>query len=119
MGKVYFDDPVHHISGKISRKYRTCYNYKRVNGLKFTSVHGDRVVPASAEELARREKFKIVRLAARERSMQPTTLSADQLAYKRARNAGDEHVTFKGWLFYKGWQYYDAGTNTVVWPASL
>lgn len=42
MGKVFFEDPVHHISGKISKKYRTCYNHKRINGLNFTSVHGER-----------------------------------------------------------------------------
>ena len=46
MGKVVFEDPVHHISGKISKKYRTCYNHKRINGLNFTSVHGERSTPA-------------------------------------------------------------------------
>lgn len=116
MGKVFYDDPIHHISGKISKKYRTCYNYKRVNGLKFTCVHGDRTRPVSVEELARREKFRIVRLAARERAMTPNTLNADQLAWRTARNAGDPHTTFNGWLFSKGWRFYDAGTKTVVWP---
>ena len=69
MGKVFYDDPIHHISGKISRKYRTCYNHKRVNGLNFTSVHGERSTPASTNELAQRAKFKVVRLAAINRSM--------------------------------------------------
>ena len=60
MGKVFFEDPIHHISGKISKKYRTCYNHKRVNGLNFTSVHGERTTPVSAEEKARQERFKMV-----------------------------------------------------------
>lgn len=55
MGKVFFEDPVHHISGKISKKYRTCNNHKRINGLNFTSVHGERTTPVSAEEMKRRE----------------------------------------------------------------
>ena len=25
MADVVFEDPIHHISGKLSRKYRTCY----------------------------------------------------------------------------------------------
>ena len=64
MGKVVFEDPVHHISGKISKKYRTCYNHKRINGLNFTSVHGERSTPASVAELDQRAKFKTVRQAA-------------------------------------------------------
>ena len=26
MGKVVFEDPIHHISGKIAKKFRTIYN---------------------------------------------------------------------------------------------
>ena len=51
MGKVVYEDPIHHISGKISRKYRTCYNYRKWSDRKYTSVHGDRTTPASTEEL--------------------------------------------------------------------
>ena len=45
MGKVVYEDPIHHISGKISRKYRTCYNYRKWSDRKYTSVHGDRTTP--------------------------------------------------------------------------
>ncbi len=116
MAKVEFEDPVHHISGKISKKYRTCYNYRKWSDRKYTSVHGDRTTPASTKELAQRQKFRVVRLAARERAMTPNTLNADQLAWRTSRNAGDPHTTFNGWLFSKGWRFYDAGTKTVVWP---
>ena len=27
MAQVVYEDPIHHLSGKISKKYRTCYNY--------------------------------------------------------------------------------------------
>ena len=57
MGKVGFLDPVDFISGKISRKYRTCYNYRRWSDRRYTSVHGDRLTPESVNELAVRERF--------------------------------------------------------------
>ena len=122
MGKVFYDDPIHHISGKISRKYRTCYNHKRVNGLNFTSVHGERSTPASTNELAQRAKFKVVRLAAINRSMDLSHLTYDQMdfiAERKAQGSAFKYTTYKGWLFGKGWQYYDASTNTVNWPERL
>ena len=51
MGKVVYEDPIHHISGKISRKYRTCYNYRKWSDRKYTSVHGDRTTPAAFDGL--------------------------------------------------------------------
>ena len=122
MGKVVFDDPVHHISGKISKKYRTCYNYKRVNGLKFTSVHGERSTPPSVEEIERRLKFKVVRLAALARSMDLSKLTRDQMKFieeKKQQGSSFKYSTYKGWLFGKGWQYYNESTNTVTWPENL
>lgn len=122
MGKVVFEDPVHHISGKISKKYRTCYNHKRINGLNFTSVHGERSTPASTEELKQREKFKTVRLAAIERSMDLMHLTYDQMdfiAERRAQGSAFKYTTYKGWLFGKGWKYFDESTQTVIWPERL
>ncbi len=88
MGKVTFEDPVHHISGKISKKYRTCYNHKRINGLNFTSVHGERTTPVSAEEKARQERFKVVRLAARSRAMDLSRLTwTKRTACRKARRS--------------------------------
>lgn len=122
MGKVVFEDPVHHISGKISKKYRTCYNHKRANGLNFTSVHGERTTPVSAEEKARQERFKVVRQAAIERSMDLSHLTYDQMdfiAERRAQGSAFKYTTYKGWLFGKAWKYFDATTNTVNWPERL
>ena len=122
MGKVVFEDPVHHISGKISRKYRTCYNYRKWSDRKYTSVHGDRTTPASTEELKVRAKFKVVRQAALQRSMDLSHLTYDQMdfiAERKAQGSAFKYTTYKGWLFGKGWQYFDESTNKVVWPERL
>ncbi len=34
MGKVFFEDPIHHISGKIAKKFRTIYYYMKATGAK-------------------------------------------------------------------------------------
>lgn len=122
MGKVFFEDPIHHISGKLSKKYRTCYNHKRINGLNFTSVHGERTTPASVAELAQRAKFKTVRQAAIERSMDLMHLTYDQMdfiAERKAQGSAFKYTTYKGWLFGKGWKNFDESTKTVVWPERL
>ena len=122
MGKVVYEDPIHHISGRISKKYRTCYNHKRINGLNFTSVHGERTTPASVAELERRAKFKTVRQAAIERSMDLMHLTYDQMdfiAERKAQGSAFKYTTYKGWLFGKGWKNFDESTKTVVWPERL
>ena len=122
MGKVVYEDPIHHISGKISRKYRTCYNYRKWSDRKYTSVHGDRTTPTSTEELKVRAKFKVVRQAALQRSMDLSHLTYDQMdfiAERKAQGSAFKYTTYKGWLFGKGWQYFDESTNKVVWPERL
>ena len=122
MGKVFYDDPIHHISGKISRKYRTCYNHKRVNGLNFTSVHDERSTPASTNELAQRAKFKVVRLAAINRSMDLSHLTHDQMDFipeRKAQGSAFKYTPYKGWLFGKAWKCYDASTGQVNMPERL
>lgn len=121
MGKVVFEDPVHHISGKISKKYRTCYNYRKWSDRKYTSVHGDRTTPASTEELAQRQKFRVVRLAALNRSMDLSHLTYDQMDFieEKKTKPNFKYTTYKGWLFGKAWKCYDESTNTVNMPERL
>ena len=101
MGKVGFLDPVDFISGKISRKYRTCYNYRRWSDRRYTSVHGDRLTPESVNELAVRERFKVVRQAAQNRSMDLSHLTYDQMDFIEERRTRPrfKYTTYKGWLF--------------------
>ena len=122
MADVVFEDPIHHISGKISRKYRTCYNYRRWSGRKYTSIHGDRTTPVSAEEKARQERFKVVRLAARSRAMDLMHLTYDQMdfvAERKAQGSAFKYTTYKGWLFGKAWKCYDESTGQVNLPERL
>ena len=120
MGKVVFEDPIEHISGKISKKFRTCYNFRRASKRKYTSVRGDRTTPVGENELAIRNKFRVVRLAAQERAMDLSKVSADQEVFLAERKVeGFKYTTYKGWLFAKAWKCYDESTNTVTMPERL
>ena len=121
MGKVVFDDLVHHISGRISKKYRTCYNYRKWSDRKYTSVHGDRTTPASTEELEQRLKFKVVRLAALDRSKNLTYLTYDQIDFinEKKTKPNFKYTTYRGWLFGKAWKCYNESTHEVNMPARL
>ena len=122
MGKVVFEDPVHHISGKISKKFRTTYNYRKASERKYTSVRGERTTPVSADEIAQRLKFKTIRLAALARSKDLAHMSQDQVAYKaekKAQGTSFKYSTYLGWLFGKGFLYYNETTKQVDWPEEL
>ena len=88
----------------------------------FTSVHGERSTPASTNELAQRAKFKVVRLAAINRSMDLSHLTYDQMdfiAERKAQGSAFKYTTYKGWLFGKAWKCYDASTGQVNMPERL
>ena len=122
MAQVEYEDPIHHLSGKISKKHRTCYNYRRWSQRKYTSVHGDRTTPASVEEIEHRLRFKVVRQAAQERSMNLMRLTYDQMdfiAERKAKGASFKYTTYKGWLFGKAWKCYNESTHEVNMPERL
>ena len=122
MGKVVFEDPIHHISGKISKKYRTCYNYRKWSDRRYTSIHGDRTTPASVEEIEHRLRFKVVRQAAQNRAMDLMHLTYDQMdfiAERKEKGANFKYSTYKGWLFGKAWKCYNESTHEVNMPDRL
>ena len=121
MGKVVFDDPVHHISGRISKKYRTCYNYRKWSDRKYTSIHGDRTTPASTEELEQRYKFKVVRQAAHDRSRDLMHLTYDQIDFinEKKTKPNFKYTTYRGWLFGKAWKCFNESTLEVNMPERL
>lgn len=119
MGKVVFQDPIDRISGKISEKFQTVYNYRKGSKRKYTQVRSEREQPASALETATRNKFRIVRRAANERASNTATILGDTAAYRTARKSGDGHSTFNGWMFAQAWKYFDENTKTVIWPENL
>ena len=121
MGKVVFEDPIHHISGKISKKYRTCYNYRKWSDRKYTSIHGDRTTPASTEELEQRYKFKVVRQAALDRSKDLMHLTYDQIDFinEKKTKPNFKYTTYRGWLFGKAWKCFNESTHEVNMPERL
>ena len=82
MATVVFEDPIHHISGKISKKYRTCYNYRKHSDRKYTSVHGDRTTPVTQKEIDWRMKFAQICQATMVRLADPTTMAQDQVNFR-------------------------------------
>ena len=85
MAQVVYEDPIHHISCKISKKYRTTYNYRKQSERKYTSVRGDRDLqnkPYTEKELMHRAKFTAVAAATRSRMADPSQAAADMAAFK-------------------------------------
>ena len=72
--------------------------------------------------MERRAKFKTVRQAAIERSMDLMHLTYDQMdfiAERKAQGSAFKYTTYKGWLFGKAWKCYDESTGTVTMPERL
>ena len=82
MAQVVYEDPIHHLSGKISKKYRTCYNYRKQSDRKYTSVHGERTTPVSEKERAWRDTFTQICAATRDRMMDPIYIAQDQVTFR-------------------------------------
>lgn len=82
MATVVFEDPIHHISGKISKKYRTCYNYRKQSDRKYTSVRGIRTTPVSEKETAWRQTFSQICTTTLERMTNPTYINQDQQNFR-------------------------------------
>ena len=82
MAQVVYEDPIHHLSGKISKKYRTCYNYRKQSDRKYTSVHGERTTPVSEKERAWRDTFAQICAATRDRMMDPIYIAQDQVTFR-------------------------------------
>ena len=83
MGKVFFEDPVHHISGKISKAFRTIYNHMKASGVNFTSVRlKERTSEPTPAELAARNKFSAVSKAVNARLKDLNRQAEDQAAFK-------------------------------------
>ncbi|MDY6406256.1 MAG: hypothetical protein SPK97_03890 [Bacteroidales bacterium] len=122
MAKVFFLDPIDHISGKISKQHRTMFCYRRASKLKYTSIHGDRSTPTTTKEMELRNRFKVVREAARLRAMDLMHLTYDQMDFideRKIKGAAFKYTTYKGWLFGKAWKCFDESTNQVNWPERL
>ena len=81
MAQVVYEDPIHHLSGKISKKYRTTYNYRKLSERKYTSVRGQRTTPVTEKERTWRTQFAQIAQATRARLEDPSFMAADQAAF--------------------------------------
>ena len=107
MAQVVFEDPIHHISGKISKKYRTTYNYRKRSDRKYTSVHGERDLqnhPYTEKETAQKAKFTTVGQAVRARMKDPSKINADQLAYQEVKT---QYPSLYAYVFNQEWAAYE------------
>ena len=108
MGKVVFEDPIHHISGKIAKKFRTIYNYMKASGLKYTSVRGERTTQLSSNELNARERFKTVSGMVKARKEDLTKISQDLQAFLAQKDLAGGKKTMKAYLWKVCGEEYDA-----------
>ena len=83
MAKVIYQDPIHHLSGKISKNYRTTYCYRKRSDLKFTQVRSERSTPLTAGERDHRQLFATVCQATRARMLDPERYTTDMLAFSQ------------------------------------
>ena len=107
MGKVVFEDPIHHISGKIAKKFRTVYNYMKATGLKYTSVHGERSTQPSTKELKARERFTAVAAMVRARKIDLSKIVTDQENFLAQKDSATGAKTMKAYLWRVCGQEYD------------
>ena len=108
MGKVVYEDPIHHISGKIAKKFRTIYNYMKASGLKYTSVRGERTTQLSSDELNARERFKVVAPMVKARKEDLTKISQDLQAFLAQKDLAGGKKTMKAYLWKVCGEEYDA-----------
>lgn len=83
MAKVTYQDPIHHLSGKISKNYRTTYCYRKRSDLKFTQVRSERSTPLTEAEKNYRQLFATVCKATRARMYDPEQYQTDMLAFSQ------------------------------------
>ena len=107
MGKVVFEDPIHHISGKIAKKFRTVYNYMKATGLKYTSVHGERSTQPSTKELKIRERFTAVAEMVRARKTDLSKIVIDQENFLAQLDTATGAKTMRAYLWRVCGQEYD------------
>ena len=81
MAIATFMDPIHHLSGKISKKFQTIYNYRTASRRKYTQVRGKRTTPVTVEEKDARFRFKTIALAVNTRLHNMNQQATDQAAF--------------------------------------
>ena len=93
MAKVFYLDPIDHISGKISKQTRTTYMHRTaatanpamLANPNFTHICGKRTTAVSQSEVAYRTRFGAICKATRQRMQDASKMPADIAAFKAQR----------------------------------
>ena len=109
MAKVTFIDPIDHISGKLSKSHRTCYNYRKAKNndginVKYTSIPNPSTAAPSADQQAQRTRFGAIATAVQARKTNPTKKMQDMAAFK----AQSQYKTLNAYLWNVCAAEYDA-----------
>ncbi len=100
MGQVVYHDPIDHISGKISKRYRTTYNYRRATGAKYTSVYNTPTCAPSASQQAVRNKFRQAAQQTNAIMMDIDALEPYRQAWRASIRSGNTtYTTLRGYIF--------------------
>jgi len=87
MAKVFYLDPIDHLSGKISKQSRITYMHRTAATANpgtpdFTHVCGSRTTAPSESEIAYRTRFGTICKTTRQRMMDASKAPADIAAFK-------------------------------------
>lgn len=105
MADVVYQDPIEHLSGKISKKYRTCYNYRKTSKRKYTSVPGERTTPKSSDEVLARARFGAIGRAVQARRKNLSSVATDIANFRAQQDTG--YKTFFQYLWHVCADAYD------------
>lgn len=100
MGLVHFLDPVDYISGKISKKFRTIYNHRKLSDRRYTQVRGDRTTAVTAEEIQSRNHFAAIARAVNARRKDLTKIVTDIQNFKAQRDNPNGYKTLRQYLWH-------------------
>ena len=95
MAKVTYIDPVEHISGKIAKKHKSVYSYRKDINCKYISQPRPSSVPPTSDQLALREEF--ARTVARVN--QTMADEAQVNTYKEQFENQSKYKTLRGYIF--------------------
>ena len=103
MAKIEYAFPVEKIHGKISKKHKIGFAYRKISEKKYTTGYGERKTSITANEVAIRQKFTAVQAATRARLIDPEYIHVDQLAFKEQTY----YKTLWGYVFKQCWDSYE------------
>ena len=107
MSKIVFLDPVDYISGKIAKKFRTIYCYRKSSDRRYTTIHSKHTVAQTELAINARNRFTAVSQAIKARKRDLSKLTDDQQAFLAQRNLPNGKKTMQAYYWLICGQEYD------------